>query len=89
MRVEECSFGLFYLPCLDPAVSAPIQNPLEFLREDPLAFLLPERGGFDPETGNSNIRQSLELQIFGRTVSGKAIATEKVSIGYNFVCSGK
>ena len=63
--------------------------PFEFLREEPLAFLLPERGGFDPETGNSNIRQSLELQIFGRTVSGKSIATEKVSIGYNFFCSGK
>ena len=63
--------------------------PFEFLSEVPLAYLLPENGGFDPETGNTNIRQSLELQIFGRTASGKSIATEKVSIAYNFFCSGK
>ena len=63
--------------------------PLEDLNEVPLAYLLPENGGIDPETGNSNIRESFELQIFGRTVSGKSIATEKVSIGYNFFCSGK
>lgn len=63
--------------------------PLENLNEVPLAYLLPENGGIDPETGNSNIRESFELQIFGRTVSGKSIATEKVSIGYNFFCSGK
>ena len=63
--------------------------PLEFLNEVPLANLFPANGGFDPETGNFNIRQSHELQIFGRTVSGKSVATEKVSIGYNFFCSGK
>ncbi len=63
--------------------------PFEFLREVPLANLLPENGGFDPETGNTNIRQSLELQIFGRTASGKSIATEKVSIAFNFFCNGK
>ncbi|MFV2073032.1 MAG: hypothetical protein ACC742_10330, partial [Thermoanaerobaculales bacterium] len=39
--------------------------PLEFLSEIPLAYLFPENGGVDPETGNTNIRQSLELQIFG------------------------
>ena len=63
--------------------------PFELLNQVPLAYLLPENGGFDPETGNTNIRQSFELQIFGRTVSGKSIATEKVSIAYNFFCSGK
>jgi hypothetical protein len=60
--------------------------PLELMREIPLAYLLPENGGFDPETGNTNIRQSLQLQIFGRTISGKSVATEKVSIAYNFFC---
>jgi hypothetical protein len=63
--------------------------PLENLNEVPLAYLFPANGGFDPETGNFNIRQSHQLQIFGRTVSGKSVATEKVSIGYNFFCSGK
>ena len=59
------------------------------LNEVPLAYLFPANGGFDPETGNRAIRQSLELQIFGRTVSGKSVATQKVSIDYNFFCSGK
>ncbi len=63
--------------------------PFELLNQVPLAYLLPENGGFDPETGNTNIRQSLELQIFGRTVSGKSIATEKVSIAFNFFCNGE
>ena len=63
--------------------------PLEFLGEVPLAYLLPENGGFDPETGNSNIRQSFELQIFGQTISGKNVATTPVSIGFNFYCLGQ
>jgi hypothetical protein len=63
--------------------------PLEFFNEIPLAYLLPENGGFDPETGNDNIRQSLELQIFGETVSGKSVATEPISIAFNFFCLGQ
>jgi len=63
--------------------------PVGNLREAPLVYLFPENGGFDPETGNSVIRESFELQIFGQTVSGKSIATQKVSIDYNFFCSGK
>jgi hypothetical protein len=63
--------------------------PFEFLGEVPLAYLLPENGGFDPETGNSNIRQSFELQIFGQTVSGKSVATEPISIAFNFYCLGQ
>jgi hypothetical protein len=73
--------------------SAGLENyrvyPFEFLSEVPLAYLLPENGGFDPETGNSNIRQSFELQIFGQTVSGKSVATEPVSIAFNFYCLGQ
>lgn len=63
--------------------------PHEFLSELPLAYLLPENGGFDPETGNSNIRQSFELQIFGQTVSGKSVATEPIAIAFNFFCLGQ
>ena len=73
--------------------TASLQNyrvyPVGNLSELPLLYLFPENGGFDPETGNRVIRESFELQIFGRTVSGKSIATEKVSIDYNFFCSGK
>jgi hypothetical protein len=73
--------------------SAGLENyrvyPKEFLSEIPLAYLLPENGGFDPETGQSNIRQSFELQIFGRTVSGKSVATEPISIAFNFFCLGQ
>jgi len=63
--------------------------PVGNLSETPLLYLFPAGGGFDPETGNNVIRQSFELQLFGRTVSGKNVATEKVSIDYNFFCSGK
>jgi len=63
--------------------------PVGNLSEVPLLYLFPAGGGFDPETGNNVIRQSFELQLFGRTVSGKSVATQKVSIDYNFFCSGK
>jgi hypothetical protein len=63
--------------------------PLEFLSEIPLAYLLPENGGFDPETGNDNIRQSFELQIYGQTVSGKNVSTVPISIAFNFFCLGQ
>jgi hypothetical protein len=60
--------------------------PFEFLDETPLSYLLPENGGVDPETGNRNIRQSIWLQVFGRTVSGKAVSTQPVPIAFNFFC---
>jgi hypothetical protein len=60
--------------------------PAEYFLQEPLISLLPENGGVDDETGNRNIRQSLELQIFGRTVSGKAVATEPVNVAFNFFC---
>jgi len=73
--------------------SADLENyrvyPLEYLNDLPLSYLLPENGGFDPETGNTNIRQSLELVIYGRTVSGKSVATQPVPIAYNFFCLGQ
>ena len=73
--------------------SADLENyrvlPYEYLSELPLAYLLPENGGYDPETGNTNIRQSLELIIYGETVSGKAVATQPISIAFNFYCLGQ
>jgi hypothetical protein len=60
--------------------------PVENLREVPLSYLLPENGGVDPETGNRNIRESLYLQIYGRTLSGKAVSTERIPIAFNFFC---
>jgi hypothetical protein len=82
--------NVVYVPA---AGNASLENyriyPFEFLGEVPLAHLLPENGGFDPETGNSNIRQSFELQIFGQTVSGKNVATVPVSIAFNFFCLGQ
>jgi hypothetical protein len=73
--------------------SASLENyriyPYELLGQIPLAYLLPENGGIDPETGNTNIRQSFELQIFGETVSGKSVATEPISIAFNFYCLGQ
>lgn len=62
--------------------------PSEYFREAPLSYLLPENGGSDPETGQDNIRQSVQLQMFGRTVSGKAVTTEPIPIAFNFFCFG-
>lgn len=60
--------------------------PAEYFLLLPLSNLLPENGGFDPETGQTNIRQTLQLEMFGRTVSGKAVSTEPINIAFNFYC---
>lgn len=60
--------------------------PVEYLSEIPLAYLLPQNGGVDPETSNRNIRQRFELQMFGETVSGKSVASIPQSIQFNFFC---
>jgi len=61
--------------------------PAENFLVPPLSFLYPGNGGIDPETGNTNIRQALWLVMYGRTVSGKAVATEPVPIAFNFFCT--
>jgi hypothetical protein len=58
----------------------------EFLDDPPLNYLYPENGGVDPETGEVIVRQSITLIIYGRTVSGKRVATEPVSIAFRFFC---
>ncbi len=60
--------------------------PVEYLNEIPLAYLMPENGGIDPETANRNIRQRLVLQMFGETVSGKSVASIPQPIQFNFFC---
>jgi hypothetical protein len=73
--------------------SADLENyriyPLEYLQEVPIAYLLPENGGFEPSTGFTNIRQSLQLTIYGRTVSGKNVSTTPIPLAFNFYCNGQ
>lgn len=67
--------------------SAELENyrvfPAEYFTQIPLSYLLPENGGFDPETGNTNIRQSLKVEIFGTTVSGKSVSVV-FTVAFNF-----
>jgi hypothetical protein len=60
--------------------------PAEYFLQLPLSNLLPENGGYDPETGQRNIRQTLRVQLFGQTISGKAVASTPVNIAFNFYC---
>jgi hypothetical protein len=48
--------------------------PANYFAQMPLSQLFPQNGGVDKETGNCNIRQTLHIQIFGKTVSGKSIS---------------
>ena len=57
--------------------------PAEYLTQAPLSYLLPENGGFDPETGNRNIRETLKVEIFGQTVSGKSVSVV-FNVAFNF-----
>ncbi len=61
--------------------------PAEYLRQPPLNSLLPENGGVDPETGQNHIRQSLRIEIYGTTVSGKSVKAEK-TLAFNFTYGG-
>lgn len=67
--------------------SADLENyrmyPNEFFGEEPLVNLFPENGGYDPETGNRNIRQAFRVEIFGETVGGKDVKVE-FTVGMNF-----
>ena len=58
--------------------------PFEYFNELPLSHLLPENGGFDPETGQTNIRQSFEIEIFGTTNGGKSVSCEPFILAFNF-----
>ncbi|NJL27964.1 MAG: hypothetical protein HC897_08720 [Thermoanaerobaculia bacterium] len=45
------------------------------LRNPPLSDLLFENGGFDKETGNTNIKLNLTIRFFGRTLSGREVSS--------------
>lgn len=60
--------------------------PAEKFLEPPLLYLFPENGGFDPETGELDIRQSLHVEIFGETAGGKALSFSVV-LEYDFACT--
>ena len=44
-----------------------------------------EGGGVDSETGFANIRQTMDVTIYGRTAGGKAISVE-FAVAFNFTC---
>jgi hypothetical protein len=58
--------------------SASLQNyrifPAEYFQQPPLNQLYPQNGGVDKETGKCNIRQTLHIEIFGKTVSGHPVS---------------
>ncbi|NOZ78211.1 MAG: hypothetical protein GXP48_03310 [Acidobacteria bacterium] len=68
--------------------SADLENyrvfPEEYFHQAPLSYLFPENGGIDPETGNTNIRQTLNIELFGRTASGKSVSVA-FSVTFNFM----
>lgn len=60
--------------------------PSEYYLQQPLINLFPENGGFDPETGLRNIRQTLRVVFIGRTASGKGISVT-TNLEYDFACT--
>jgi hypothetical protein len=58
--------------------SATVQNyrifPAEYFLQSPLHQLYPQNGGYDTETGKTNIRQRLHIEAFGKTVAGRPVS---------------
>jgi hypothetical protein len=48
--------------------------PSDYFKQAPLVQLFPENGGYDKETNKTNIRQRLHIEVFGKTVAGKAVS---------------
>jgi len=48
--------------------------PANYFSLPPLAQLFPVNGGVDKETGNCNIRQTLQIEMLGATVSGHPVS---------------
>lgn len=57
--------------------------PAEYFKQVPLLNLFPENGGFDPETGLSNIRQRLRVAVYGKTVAGDSVELD-FDVNLNF-----
>jgi hypothetical protein len=59
--------------------------PHELFQQVPLVQLLPGNDGFDKETGKTNIRQQLHVEVFGKTVAGKSVSTSfDVTIEFSY-----
>ncbi len=50
----------------------------------PLSDLLFQNGGFDKETGSTNIKLNLFLRFFGRTLSGDEVETDPAALTIDF-----
>lgn len=68
----------FYTVYIPANGSTQLQNyrifPAEYFNQLPLVQLFPGNDGFDKETGKTNIRQRLHIEVFGKTVAGKKIS---------------
>ena len=59
--------------------------PHELFQQVPLVQLLPGNDGFDKETGKTNIRQQLHVEVFGKTVAGRDVSTSfDVTIDFSY-----
>jgi len=59
--------------------------PSEYFQKMPLAQLLLGGTGFDQETGQTNIRQRLHVEVFGKTVAGRDVSTSfDVTINFTY-----
>lgn len=59
--------------------------PSDYFRQMPLVQLFPENGGIDVETGKRTIRQRLDVEVFGKTVSGRRLSvTFPVTVNFYY-----
>jgi hypothetical protein len=61
----------------------PVIYPAEYFDELPLSHLNPAHGGVDPETGQSSIRQSFRVLLFGTTDRGFSAMVD-MTLAYTF-----
>jgi hypothetical protein len=77
----------FYTVFVPAGGSANLQNfrifPSDYYKEAPLSQLFPENGGLDKETGKRTIRQHLQIDVYGKTVSGDNVVLS-FSVNLNF-----
>jgi hypothetical protein len=85
--VASPSWRNYYSVYVPQGGSANLQNyrifPAEYFRLAPLNQLFPENGGVDKETGKTNIRQRLDIAVYGQTVAGKKVSVT-FSVDVNF-----
>lgn len=78
------NFYTVYVPANgSTSLTNPRIFPAEYFTQPPLYQLFPQNGGFDKETGNTNIRQKLHIEIFGKTVAGKKVSAV-LDVNLNF-----